>query len=599
MKALILAAGFGGRMSPLTRHTHKTLIKVNGERIMDRIIKSLVKNNIINIIIVTGYKEKELRYHLNETFKNVNFIFINNPEYRKTNNIYSLALAFEKLEFDQDILLIESDLIYNEKVIETAVNSKYKNVALVSPYKTGLDGTVVQVSKNKITGLFPPHLHDEKFNFFDKYKTLNIYKFSKDFCQNEFKKILLYYSKTIDNNCYYELILGILIFMQREIINCEIISNEHWVEVDDPNDIESAEFQFNKDSRLSILDKSFGGFWNYEVLDFCFIRNMYFPTKSMLAEMKNNLPFLVHNYGSNQEKLNVKLSYVLQYNPQRIIALNGAAQIYPFLSKLISNQTVLIPSPGFGEYDRIFKNVHTYNDKVGFDLNEIDEKIKKVKNVVFVNPNNPTGSILPTKWIIKKIEQNPEKFFIIDESFIEFSDQSSIIDYLESTYLSNLLVIRSMSKSYGLPGIRLGFVYSPDKEMVSSILDEIPIWNLNSLAEFYMEIILKNKIDLYNSFTLTKTDRFNFEKKLKKIGFIKKVYNSSGNYILFQTKDDLRIKSLADYLLKNYDIYIKDVSLKFNESFNKFFRVAVRDPKDNNNLVKVLEELYRQEKSNL
>ena len=251
MKALILAAGFGGRMSPLTRHTHKTLIKVNGERIMDRIIKSLVKNNIINIIIVTGYKEKELRYHLNETFKNVNFIFINNPEYRKTNNIYSLALAFEKLEFDQDILLIESDLIYNEKVIETAVNSKYKNVALVSPYKTGLDGTVVQVSKNKITGLFPPHLHDEKFNFFDKYKTLNIYKFSKDFCQNEFKKILLYYSKTIDNNCYYELILGILIFMQREIINCEIISNEHWVEVDDPNDIESAEFQFNKDDGTS------------------------------------------------------------------------------------------------------------------------------------------------------------------------------------------------------------------------------------------------------------------------------------------------------------------------------------------------------------
>ena len=93
--------------------------------------------------------------------------------------IYSLALAFEKIKFDKDIIMIESDLIYSIDVIEKAINSKHKNVALVSPYKIGMDGTVVEVRENKINGLYPPHLQGENFNLFDKYKTLNIYKFSK------------------------------------------------------------------------------------------------------------------------------------------------------------------------------------------------------------------------------------------------------------------------------------------------------------------------------------------------------------------------------------------------------------------------------------
>ena len=187
--------------------------------------------------------------------------------------------------------MIESDLIYSIDVIEKAINSKHKNVALVSPYKIGMDGTVVEVRENKINGLYPPHLQGENFNLFDKYKTLNIYKFSKEFCKNEFKKLLVYYAKSIDDNCYYELILGILIYMQRQEIFCEIIPNDLWVEVDDPNDLFGAEFHFNKKYRISILENTFGGYWSYDIIDFCFIRNMYFPTKSMMAEMKSNLPF--------------------------------------------------------------------------------------------------------------------------------------------------------------------------------------------------------------------------------------------------------------------------------------------------------------------
>ena len=591
MKAVILAAGYGGRMSPLTKEIHKTLLKVNGERIMDLIIKSLINNNIKDIVIVTGYKKEQLKNHLINNFNDIPFQFIHNEKYATTNNIFSLALAFEQIKFDKDIIMIESDLIYSSDVIEKAINSKFKNLALISPYKIGMDGTVVEVLDNKIIGLYPPHLQGENFNLFDKFKTLNIYKFSKEFCKNEFKKLLVYYAKSIDDNCYYELILGILIYMQRQEIFCEIVPNEKWVEVDDPNDLIGAEFHFNKKNRISILEHSFGGYWNYDIIDFCFIRNMYFPTKSMMAEMKNNLPFLLENYGSKQKVLNEKLSYVLQYNKENLIALNGAAQIYPIISEIIKNQEILIPNPGFGEYERLFNVEDTYIDNGDVNYNLIERKVKKNSNIVFVNPNNPTGTMLKTSWILKMIDTYPNKFFIVDESFIEFSDESSIINYLEDSSRDNVIVIRSMSKTYGLPGVRLGFIYSCNKKLISNIYSKIPIWNLNSLTEFFMEIILKNKRALEKSIEKTKIDRESFINSLNNLEFVEKVYNSGANFILFKTNSKLSNIDVSNYLIQNHLIYIKDVSSKFDSKTNTYFRVAVRNPKENNLLIKILQNI--------
>ena len=191
--------------------------------------------------------------------------------------------------------------------------------------------------------------------------------------------------------------------------------------------------------------------------------------------------------------LNEKLSYVLQYNKERLIVLNGAAQIYPILSEIIKDQEILIPYPSFGEYNRVFNVKDTYDDNCEFDEIFIEDKIKNASNIVFVNPNNPTGTMLKTSWILKMIDNYPNKFFIVDESFIEFSDENSIIDHLELSPRNNVIVIRSMSKTYGLPGIRLGFIYSCNAKLISKISSKVPIWNLNSLSEFFMEIILKNK----------------------------------------------------------------------------------------------------------
>ena len=174
-------------MMPLTRKTHKTLLEVDGTSIIDRIIDSLRRNGIVDVVIVTGYLKNQLINHLENKYDDVNFEYVDNPRFKQTNNIFSLSIAFEQIEIDQDILLIESDLIYKDEVISRAIKSKHENLALVSPYKIGLDGTVVQVQKDQIISIYPPHLQDEKFDLSDKFKTLNIYKFSKSFCSTEFK----------------------------------------------------------------------------------------------------------------------------------------------------------------------------------------------------------------------------------------------------------------------------------------------------------------------------------------------------------------------------------------------------------------------------
>jgi choline kinase len=320
MKVIILTAGYGKRMRPLTNNNHKTLLTISGKTVIQRIIDGLLTFNLTDITIVTGYMETDLKNYLSLTYHTLNFHYIYNERYSETNNIYSLALAMQQMSIDQDILLIESDLIFEPNVLARLINSPHKNVALVDRYRSGMDGTVVTVESTKgiITNVIPPHLQGADFNFQDKYKTLNIYKFSQEFCNNTFKKILTYYAQVINDNCYYELILGIIIYMQGGEIFAEILEGEKWAEVDDPNDLKIAKFIFDKSAQKEILDSSFGGYWNYDILDYCFIRNMYFPPNAILSELKNNLPKLIHNYGSKQTILNQKLATYLLCDEYKI-----------------------------------------------------------------------------------------------------------------------------------------------------------------------------------------------------------------------------------------------------------------------------------------
>jgi hypothetical protein len=172
-----------------------------------------------------------------------------------------------------------------------------------------MDGTVVSVSKGgEITAVYPSDRQDETFDFSDKYKTLNIYRFDREFSSSTFKRLLSFYSRAIDNNCYYEQLLGVLIYMRATTVHAEFVKHP-WAEVDDPNDLTVAAFEFEPSARRAMVEDSWGGYWNMPHLDFAQIRNACFPTPAVLAELRNNLPALLTHYGSSQTVLNRKLSY--------------------------------------------------------------------------------------------------------------------------------------------------------------------------------------------------------------------------------------------------------------------------------------------------
>lgn len=589
MIAIILAAGYGNRMRPLTDNEHKTLLKINNITIIDNIIDSLITNSINKVVIVTGYRANELKKYLLNNYNNVNFQFVYNKDFKTTNNIFSLSLAFKKIEIDSDIILIESDLIYDHKIIENLIKSSKKNIALVSKYHSGMDGTVVKIgSKNKITEVIPPHLQDSDFSFSDKFKTLNIYKFSQDFTNNIFSKLLNYYSEVIDDNCYYELVLGILIYMQKEDIYSLLVDNRDWIEVDDTNDIRIAEYKFAKSQKKDILGKAWGGYWNYDIIDFSFIRNMYFPTPSMIADVKNNIEELIWNYGSSNKIFNKKLSYYLLKDESKLCALNGAAQIYPFINNKYSNSRALIPNPTFGEYEKIFNNKDYYGDNGSFNFNEISKKILNNDIIVFVNPNNPTGTMAKTENIFELIKKYPMKLFIIDESFIDFSNSPSVSEMPNADLLDNFLIIRSMSKSHGFPGVRIGYVYSNNLKMIKDISQSLPVWNFNSVAEYFLEIMLKYRNEFEKSIEKTISDRTEFSNLLKNQDWVERVFNSESDFILVETKP--KIKELINELLESHNIYIREISNKFKDG-KTYFRFAVRTGHENKLVIEKISSL--------
>ena len=200
MQAIILAAGMGRRLGDYTRNNTKCMVPVNGVRLIDRLLGQLAKQKLQRVIIVVGYKGKELREYIGNRYEGlVNVEFAENPIYDTTNNIYSLALVKDKLQED-DTLLIESDLIFSERMIPMIVDNPYPNLALVAKYETWMDGTMVRIDDDlNIVNFISKDAFD--YNEVDSYyKTVNIYKLSRQFSQQKYVPFLDAYTKAVGND---------------------------------------------------------------------------------------------------------------------------------------------------------------------------------------------------------------------------------------------------------------------------------------------------------------------------------------------------------------------------------------------------------------
>ncbi len=597
MQAIILAAGMGRRLKELTQNNTKCMVKVNGVTLIQRMLTQLDVRNLSRIVVVVGYEGQKLIDYISALDIKTPIVYVNNPIYDKTNNIYSLALAKDYL-CEEDTLLFESDLIFEDSVIDDLVTDPRDTLALVDKYESWMDGTCVKLDTDDTIEAFIP---GKKFKFDDiknYYKTVNIYKFSRHFSQTHYVPFLDAYTKALGDNEYYEQVLRVITMLDNPGIKAKRLSGQLWYEIDDIQDLDIATSMFapTEDEKVKLLQGRYGGYWRYpHMIDFCYLVNPYFPPQKLIDEIKASFEKLLTQYPSGMRVNSLLAAKNFDIHQENIVVGNGAAELIKALMEKLDG-TVGFIRPTFEEYPNRFdqeKSVyHTPdNENFAYDENSIMEffATKDISSLVLVNPDNPTGNYISKAGLLRLIDWSKAKGIklVIDESFVDFADEldSTLIDQEIITANPHLYVMKSISKSYGVPGVRLGILVSGDEAMIASMKKDVAIWNINSFGEFYMQIAEKYQKDYTSALVKLRKERARFVAELKKIEAIR-VIPSQANYVMVELMGNISSGELTKRLLLQHNLFVKDLSSKMGGQ--NYLRLAVRDTVDNNKLLQAL-----------
>ena len=604
MQAIILAAGMGKRLGELTKGNTKCMVKVNGTPLIDRVMNQLSHQLLNKVIIVIGYKGQELKEYLGAEYNGMPIEYIENPIYYKTNNIFSLSLAKHKMQED-DTILLESDLIIEDSMLSMVIQDANPNVALVAKYETWMDGTMVRIDEDNNIVNFVPKAAFRYADVDKYYKTVNIYKFSKEFSKTKYVPFLDAYSKAVGNNEYYENVLRIISFLNSKDLKALPIANEKWYEIDDKQDLDIAEALFAEEE--DILRKyygRFGGYWRFpKMLDFCYLVNPYFSRSKIIDEMQANFRTLISEYPSGMKVNTLLASKCWGVKEDYIVPGNGAAELIKALMEILPG-TLGVTRPTFEEYPnrREKESLVTFvpqNNEYRYTAQDLMDFFGEhhADNILLINPDNPSGNFIPMDDICVLADWCEKKNIrlIVDESFVDFSigweNNTLLHDKILETY-PHMLVMKSISKSYGVPGIRLGILCSADVEIISKIKKMVSIWNINSFCEFFMQIYTKYEKDYKHACDKFIKEREDFESKLREISFLR-VIPSQANYFLVEVLPPYTANGLVLRMLKEFNILMRDCSGKGGFDNKQYMRIAVRDHKDNARLIESLKQLEK------
>lgn len=595
MQSIILAAGMGSRLGALTAENTKCMVKVNEVTLIERLLSQLEDLKLSRIVIVTGYKGKKLQDYIKTLGIKTEIVFVDNPIYDKTNNIYSLYLARNYL-LSEDTMLFESDIIFDDKIIKSLYADKRETLAVVAQYESWMDGTVVRLSDDdEILDVIPGKDFDysQKEHYF---KTVNVYKFSKTYSTQFYVPFLEAYIHAVGNNVYYENVLRILTMLDNTGIHAMRLNGEKWYEIDDIQDLEIASSLFaDTELQAKMFQHAYGGYWRYpRLLDFCYLVNPYYPQVKMIEEMKASFEMLLTQYPSGMERNSLLAAKNFGVDQNHIVIGNGAAElIKSLLSYLRETEKCGFIRPTFEEYPNRCKKENEVIMNVSYpDFSyTADEVISyfsehKVSSLFLINPDNPSGNYISRENILKIADwaENENIRLVVDESFADFSDEerNSIIEEEVLQTYPHLIVVKSISKSYGVPGLRLGVLASFDTDLISFLKKDVAIWNINSFGEFYMQIAGKYKKDYVAALKKYRAERNRFISCLKTIHYLR-VIPTQANFVMCEVIGK-KSKELTEKLLSKKEIFIKDLTPKINDG-KQYIRLAIRNEADNDRII--------------
>ena len=467
-----------------------------------------------------------------------------------------------------------------------------------------MDGTMVRIDDERNIVNFIPK---KAFKYRDTafyYKTVNIYKFSKEFSSNHYVPFLDAYLRVLGNNEYYEQVLRVITLIDNCNIKALPLNGQKWYEIDDVQDLRIAETIFASDNeRLAKIQHSYGGYWRYpSLLDFCYLVNPYFPRTRMLEEMKANFETLLREYPSGMGINSMLAGKYFGVKQEFICVGNGAAELIKSLMEYITGNIGVV-YPTFEEYPNRKEKHHIVSyhpDNADFSYTA-DDLIrhfsdKGLQALLLINPDNPSGNFIHKDDVLRLADwcEKRDIRLIVDESFVDFTDDFATNSLLDNAVLAehpSWAVMKSISKSYGVPGLRLGVLASADKDLIAWMKKDVAIWNINSFAEFYMQIFGKYESDYKYACMRFIEERNRFYDRLQAVPFLR-VVPSQANYFLCEIIDGRTATGLTNTLLNRFNILIKDcTSKKGFDDRGEYVRIAIRDKNDNDKLTDALNTL--------
>ena len=351
---------------------------------------------------------------------------------------------------------------------------------------------------------------------------------------------------------------------------------------------------------LSHLSSLYGGFWKHNVLDFCYMTNRYFPPPQMIEDLQARMPELIGSYPSTNWFLSSLLAEQVGLTENELVVGNGASELINAVVARFVHR-LAVPVPTFEEFVNrakiLGREVRPFKSSNGFDL-DIDAFIEHVKDTdsdsaLLIRPNNPTGSYLPKSDLVYFLDRMRSlELVLVDESFLDFVDAEpdpSALDLLGE--YPNLLVLKSLSKNCGIPGIRLGYAATGNAQRLADLRTDLPIWSVNSFAQFFLEEMGGYRSEYAESCGQVREATRNLFSGLQEVPYLHP-YPTQGNFILSSVLNGFTGQELTDRLFEDSRILVNNCGWKEGLE-GDFIRVACRTGEDNDRLIEALKRLTR------
>jgi histidinol-phosphate/aromatic aminotransferase/cobyric acid decarboxylase-like protein len=596
-RAIVLAAGSGARLHPLTQDRPKCLVRVDGESLLSRLVGSLAAVGVERVVVVTGHLGERIVEELPAAHPGVEFVFVANDRYRTTNNIYSLWLA--RAHFDEDFLLLEADVLCHDAVLAPLVAGPAgTSAALVSPRRWFMDGACVELQGWPLTITAPKQIPVGEHRP-HHYKTVNFYRIAADFATGWLARRLDDKVATADLSAYYETLFAEAIDRGVTEFRAEVVSDRDWFEIDTLDDLDIAEFRLKPPAeRLRALSTRHGGFWRYPVVDHCLLYNFHYPPRKIIDHMAGRLDFLVREYPSAQRPIAAFVGAWHGIDPERLIVANGVSELIP-LVLAGARQPVVVPTPSFNEYEAVIDPalVRRLPLRASDDFRVDPERLLALAaaegagHVVLISPNNPTGNAIP-RADLETIVAGAAAIgarVILDESFVDFQEggrAASLMDRLDAH--PNLTILYSLSKAHGVGGLRIGLLASADPEEVARVRRLTPIWNINAFAEAYLRLFGAFRQEFLASCALVREETRALARGLAEIEGLT-VYPTDANFVFCRLDPAIgTAAALTARLLEREGIFVKDCSGKAMAEADRHVRISSRGRADDARLLTAL-----------